>query len=79
MEVMTRTPRLLRIVSSFCPLLVTEDRFYRIINIKNMLVVEKFVENIFLVSRKPSVQFLFICGFEGSTYTILVDDSLKVK
>jgi hypothetical protein len=53
---------------------MAEDGFYRIVDITDILMVEKFMKDIFLMSRKPSIQFLFICGIERTAYTVLADD-----
>ena len=76
---MTRTPWLLRIVTYFRTLLMAEDRFYRIVDIKDILMLKKLIKDIFLMSRKPSIQFLFVCCFERTAYTVLADDFSEVK
>ena len=76
---MTRTPRFLRIVTCLRPLLVTEDRSYCIVNIKDILMLKKLIKDIFLMSRKPSIQFLFVCCFERTADTVLTDDMSKTQ
>jgi hypothetical protein len=70
----TNPPRPLRIVSRFRALLVTEDGFCRIVDIQNVLMVEKLVEDILLMPRKPCVQLLFVGVFELAAHAVLADD-----
>ena len=76
---MARTPWFLRIVACFRTLLMAEDRFYCIVDIKDILMLKKLIKDIFLMLCKLGIQFLFVCCFERTANTVLADNTSKTQ
>ena len=79
MEVVTRTSRLLRIVAQLRAFLVAEDRLDGIVDVDDILVRQQPVEDIFLVSREPRVQFAPVGRFERAPHAVLADDPSEAE
>ena len=60
---------LLRIVAEFRSFLVTEDRFYGVVDVDYVLIGQQPLEDVLLVSRdEPCVQFAPVSRFERAPY-----------